>query len=50
MGGQEEGIGMKGAQSKVKWRGGAMGGGGHPPHSYATGAYHKIPVKGLDKE
>ena len=47
-GGQEDGIAMKGAQSKVKW-GANEGpwcewwGGGHgpprppPPHSYATG-------------
>ena len=48
-GGQEYGIAMKGAQSKVKWGRGPMGGGeddglngggpwpqGPPPHSYVT--------------
>ena len=43
-GGQEDGIALKGAQSKVKWLGahGVNGGGGGmvpspPPRSYATG-------------
>ena len=39
--GQEKGIAMKGAQSKVKWGCGSMGGGhgvngGHGPHPIVT--------------
>ena len=40
-GGQEDDIAMKGAQSKVQWgsHGVNGGGGGMPPHSYATALF-----------